>query len=130
MLALLPTCRGKVLQFEELVREKDNAVKLAVEEIARLNTRGLETQKRLSALEAENKMLLERWMGLKMEEAEKVNEVKYKDSDATAGYEIGHPILVITGKRNLSRHGRKLKNERASGASSKTTRRPSKDLRF
>lgn len=74
-------CRNECSHLKADLEEKIKAVELLISEIQELK-RQLEivTVKAKNA-EAENKMLVDRWMLQKMQDAERLNEVKYPSSD-------------------------------------------------
>ena len=68
-------CSEECTSLKELLEEKTRAVDLVTSENQELKAQLEETRVRADAALAENKMLIDRWMLQKMQDAEKLNEV-------------------------------------------------------
>lgn len=77
----LEAARAKIEELEVLLREKDAAVNLAAQEAARCREEVQEVNVKMKEMEGENRMLIDRWMELKMQDAERINEANaiYED---------------------------------------------------
>lgn len=67
--------RDECLQLKVIVEEKTKALELVMSENQELKAQLQEMTVKAKNIEAENKMLIDRWMLQKMQEAEHLNEV-------------------------------------------------------
>lgn len=65
------------MQLKVIVEEKTKALELVMSENQELKAQLQEMTVKAKNIEAENKMLIDRWMLQKMQEAEHLNEVFY-----------------------------------------------------
>lgn len=68
-------CREEFLQLKETSDEKIKELELVINENEALKARLDEATVRVKKVETENKMLIDRWMLQKMQDAERLNEV-------------------------------------------------------
>lgn len=67
--------RGRVTQLEEELEKKERALEASIEEMKALRIQVEELDAKLVKAQAENRMLIDRWMEQKMKDAERLNEV-------------------------------------------------------
>lgn len=70
-------CRDECSQLKEDLEEKIKALELVLSENQELRAQLEEMTIKAKNAEAENKMLIDRWMLQKMQDAERLNEVLY-----------------------------------------------------
>ncbi|CAK9204593.1 unnamed protein product [Sphagnum troendelagicum] len=73
--------RGRVTQLEEELEKKERALEASIEEMKALRIQVEELDAKLVKAQAENRMLIDRWMEQKMKDAERLNEANamYED---------------------------------------------------
>ena len=74
-----------------LEQQKDAAVEFAAEEAARCRAEVVTMQEKMRELDGENKMLIERWLELKMHEVERINEASFM-AHRTRAYQLEHSM--------------------------------------
>jgi regulator of replication initiation timing len=67
--------RGRVTQLEEELEKKERALEASIEEMKALRIQVEELDAKLVKAQADNRMLIDRWMEQKMKDAERLNEV-------------------------------------------------------
>jgi autophagy-related protein 16 len=73
--------RGRVTQLEEELEKKERALEASIEEMKALRIQVEELDAKLVKAQADNRMLIDRWMEQKMKDAERLNEANamYED---------------------------------------------------
>lgn len=71
-------CREECTQLQEELEEKTKTVDVLIAENQEIRSQLEEMTSRVQKAESENKMLIDRWMLQKMQDAERLNEV-HKD---------------------------------------------------
>lgn len=71
-------CRDECTLLKAILDEKTQAVELLTSENQELKAQLEEARVRADTAQAENRMLIDRWMAQKMQDAEKLNEVIWR----------------------------------------------------